>query len=299
MYDGRPCVAVEQDGGWVALGAGAPSMVRFLAADAAERGELIAAGKPVEAEPLLPFQPRTMRAFSLFERHHVQAARGLVRRYMPAPARAIVSAYERSGRTFPALKPKSLFYEEPSFYMGNPLTFQVDGEEVRWPGYANDLDFELELAFVITRELRDASLEEAERAIGGFVVVNDWSARDVQWRELRQGSFGPVVKTKTFANSMSADLVTAEEVLPRIDALPGRVRVNGELWAESSTAGMQHSPAAMVAHASKGETLRPGELFSTGTLPGCCGLELDRWIQRGDEVAMEIDGVATLANRIV
>ena len=82
-------------------------------------------------------------------------------------------------------------------------------------------------------------------------------------------------------------------------SLRGRVKVNGELWAESSTEGMQHSPAAMVAHASKGETLRPGELFSTGTLPGCCGLELGRWIERGDEVAMEIEGVATLSNRIV
>jgi 2-keto-4-pentenoate hydratase/2-oxohepta-3-ene-1,7-dioic acid hydratase in catechol pathway len=218
----------------------------------------------LELEPaLLPFEPRALRAFSLYERHHVQAARGLVRRYAPGPARAAVAAFERTGQTFPALKPKKLFYEKPAFYMGNPLTFVPDGADVRWPPYARDLDYELELAFVLARPVRDVSPAEAEAAIGGFFVINDFSARDVQWRELRETSFGPVVKTKTFAN------------------------------------GMGHSPGAMVAYASEGEQLQRGEVFAMGTLPGCCGLEIDRWIKPGDQVALEIDGVGTLSNRIV
>jgi 2-keto-4-pentenoate hydratase/2-oxohepta-3-ene-1,7-dioic acid hydratase in catechol pathway len=243
--------------------------------------------------------PRALRAFSVFERHQVQAARGLVRRYMPGAARAVVSGFESlSRRTFPAFKPKKLFYEKPLFYMGNHLTLYPHGADLPWPAYSRDLDFELELGFVLARTLRDASEADASGAIGGFFVVNDVSARDTQWREYRESVFGPVVKAKTFATAMAVEVVTADEILPRVDALRGSVRVNGETWAKGSTSGMQHSPAAMVAYASEGEELRPGEVFATGTLPGCCGLEIDRWIEPGDEVELEIEGVGTLRNRI-
>jgi 2-keto-4-pentenoate hydratase/2-oxohepta-3-ene-1,7-dioic acid hydratase in catechol pathway len=248
---------------------------------------------------VLPFAPRSLRAFSLFERHQVDAARGLVRRYMPRPARAAVSGFESlTRRTFPALKPKPLFYERPLFYMGNHLTIYPDGAAVPWPAYAEDIDYELELGFVLARPLRDASAAEGAEAIGGFFVVNDVSARDTQWREYRESVFGPVVKAKTFASAMSAEVVTADELLPRVEGLRGTVRVNGELWGEGSTSGMQHSPGDMVAYASEGEDLRAGEVFATGTLPGCCGLEVDRWIRPGDDVALEIEGVGTLRNQI-
>jgi 2-keto-4-pentenoate hydratase/2-oxohepta-3-ene-1,7-dioic acid hydratase in catechol pathway len=253
-----------------------------------------------ELEPAaLPFAPLSLRAFSVFERHHVQASRGLVRRYMPAAARGVVSGFEKvSRRTFPALKPKKLFYEKPIYYMGNHLTIYPDGADLPWPPYSRDLDFELELGFVLASPLRDASEAEAADAIGGFFVVNDLSARDTQWREYREGLFGPVVKAKTFATAMSCEVVTADEVLTRVGALRGSVRVNGETWAEGSTSEMRHGPAAMVAYASEGEDLRAGEVFATGTLPGCCGLELDRWIEPGDEVELEIESVGTLRNRI-
>jgi 2-keto-4-pentenoate hydratase/2-oxohepta-3-ene-1,7-dioic acid hydratase in catechol pathway len=278
----------------------ADERLRDAAADVVERSREHDFAGSLELEPaLLPFEPRALRAFSLYERHHVQAARGLVRRYAPAPARAAVAAYERSGLTFPALKPKKLFFEKPAFYMGNHLTFVPDGADVRWPPYARDLDYELELAFVLARPVRDVSPEEAEAAIGGFFVINDFSARDVQWRELRETSFGPVVKTKTFANGMGADVVSADEVLSRIDHLTATVHVNREVWGKSNTGGAAHSPGAMVAYASEGEQLQRGEVFAMGTLPGCCGLEIDRWINHGDEVALEIEGVGTLRNRVV
>jgi 2-keto-4-pentenoate hydratase/2-oxohepta-3-ene-1,7-dioic acid hydratase in catechol pathway len=272
--------------------------------EAAERAVALTGDRDLsgsfQAEPApLPFAPRSLRAFSLFERHQVQAARGLVRRYMPAPARALVGGFETlTRRTFPALRPKQLFYDKPLFYMGNPLTFYPHGAEVPWPGYSSDVDYELELAFVVTRPLRDASALAGADAIGGFFLVNDWSARDTQWREYRESVFGPVVKAKTFATSMSAEVVTADEILPHIEDLRAMVRVNDEVWVESSTRGMQHAPGEMVAYASESEELAPGEVFASGTLPGCCGLEIDRWIRPGDEVELELESVGTLRNRI-
>jgi 2-keto-4-pentenoate hydratase/2-oxohepta-3-ene-1,7-dioic acid hydratase in catechol pathway len=78
----------------------------------------------------------------------------------------------------------------------------------------------------------------------------------------------------------------------------GRVRVDGELWCEGTTADPQHTLGAMLAYASAGEKLDAGDVISTGTMPGCCGLELDRWILPGQTVELEIDGIGTLTNRI-
>ncbi len=291
-----------------ALAAGARDLVAFLAGGAAEREAAVAlldgsAGEDFAASfdpaPRLPFQPRTLRAFSLYERHQIQAARGLVRRYLPKVF-PLATRYESlTGRTFPPLKPKPLFYAQPIFYMGNPLTFHADGAPVPWPSYSRDLDYELELGAILASPVApDTPAREAEAAVGGFVVVNDVSARDTQWREFREGVFGPVVKAKTFANTMGAEVVTADEILPRIESLAGKVTVNGEVCSRTSTAGMQHSLGAMVAHASAGEPLQPGELLSTGTLPNGCGLELDRWIRPGDEVELALDGVGSVRNRI-
>jgi 2-keto-4-pentenoate hydratase/2-oxohepta-3-ene-1,7-dioic acid hydratase in catechol pathway len=88
-------------------------------------------------------------------------------------------------------------------------------------------------------------------------------------------------------------------VLSRHDRLTATVRVNGDVWGESNTGGAAHSPAEMIAYASEGEQLQRGEVFAMGTLPGCYGLEVDRWIKCGDEVALEIEGVGMLRNRVV
>jgi 2-keto-4-pentenoate hydratase/2-oxohepta-3-ene-1,7-dioic acid hydratase in catechol pathway len=145
--------------------------------------------------------------------------------------------------------------------------------------------------------LADATPAEAAAAVGGWFVLNDWSARDVQAEDLRENPFGPVVKSKTFANSIGADVLTAD-ALPDWQAVRGRVRVDGELWCEGTTAGAVHDVGAMLAYASAGERLEPGDVVTTGTIPGCCGLELDRWIQLGQTVELEIDGIGTLTNRV-
>ncbi len=239
-----------------------------------------------------------MRAFMLWESHYVASARALVKHFFPAPAARAVAGYERlTRRTFPKLKPNKRFYETPSFYVANHAAVLADGEEMWWPSHTKYLDFELELAFVLAQPLADAGPEEAAAAVGGWFVLNDWSARDVQAEDLRENPFGPVVKSKTFANSIGADMLTADE-LPDWQAATGRVRVDGEVWCEGTTAGAAHDVGAMLAYASAGERLEPGDTFSTGTMPGCCGLELDRWIQPGQTVELEIDGIGTLANRV-
>jgi 2-keto-4-pentenoate hydratase/2-oxohepta-3-ene-1,7-dioic acid hydratase in catechol pathway len=300
-------IAQAGDGRWFAL-AGETDLVDFLGrgepARTAARASLdAAAADPATtavnpATAILPFEPRSMRAFMLWESHFVGSARALVKHFFPPPAARVVAGYERiTGRTFPKQKPNKRFYETPSFYVANHAALLADGEEMWWPSHTEYLDFELELAFVLSQPLADASPEEAVDAVGGWFVLNDWSARDVQAEDARENIFGPVVKSKTFANSIGADVISADE-LPDWQAASGRVRVDGEVWCEGTTAGAVHDVGAMLAYASAGERLAPGDVISTGTMPGCCGLELDRWIQPGQTVELEIDGIGTLANRV-
>jgi 2-keto-4-pentenoate hydratase/2-oxohepta-3-ene-1,7-dioic acid hydratase in catechol pathway len=296
LADGTGHTLAVQDpgsGAWTAL---APEstfggdMIAFLGTGT----ERTAAGDgdvEIDPTPVLPFAPRSLRASSLYEAHIVASSRTLVQRFFPPLQARAVRGFERvARRDFPKLKPPELFYEKPLFYVGNHTAFLADGEPLRYPSHTRWLDFELEVGFVLAGETPE---------IAGFVLVNDWSARDVQADEYQRGMFGPVVKSKSFANSMGATVVTADEVLPQLaGGLPAEVRVNGEVWARSSTAGAQHGPEAMVAYAGEGERLGAGDLFSMGTLPGCCGMELDRWVSPGDEVELEVELLGTLSTRI-
>lgn len=299
-------IAQAADGRWFAL-PGETDMVDFLARGESARGAAQAAideaapGAASAADPgtaILPFQPRSMRAFMLWESHYIASARALVKHFFPPPVAKVVAGYERvTHGTFPKLKPNKRFYETPSFYVANHTAVLADGEEMWWPSHTRFLDFELELAFVLAKPLADATPEEAAAAVGGWFVLNDWSARDVQAEDLRESPFGPVVKSKTFANSIGADVLTAD-ALPDWQAVTGRVRVDGELWCEGTTAGAAHDIGAMLAYASAGERLEPGDTITTGTMPGCCGLEQDRWIQAGQTIELEIDAIGTLTNEV-
>lgn len=281
---------------------GHDDLLAFLAGGAEMREAALASlAEAPEADPadaVLPFRPRSIRAFMLWEEHVVNSSRMLVKRFFPAPAARAVAGFERvTGRTFPKLKPNARFYEAPTFYVANHTSVLADGQEMWWPSHTTALDFELELACVLARPLVDATPEEALDAIGGWLILNDWSARDVQADDARRNIFGPVIKSKTFANSIGCDVITPDE-LPDWTAATGRVRVNGEEWCTGGTANPQHGIGEMLAYASRGERLDAGDVISTGTMPGCCGLELDRWIQVGDEIELEIDGIGTLTNRI-
>lgn len=180
--------------------------------------------------------------------------------------------------------------------MGNHLRFVSDGAEVAWPDYTDALDHGLELGFLLVRPLRDATPEEALAAVGGFVVFNDFSARDVQAPEMR-GGFGPR-KSKHFCNAISAVVASADEVLPRLGEMRGRVVINGRTVAECSSANPRFSPGEALAHASRGEPLQPGEFFATGTWPNGSGLENGHWPRPGDTIRLEIAGVGALTNTV-
>lgn len=288
---GEAGIELEMAGQWTVWSA-TPQVVREplawlppLACDAGEPGAL-----------LMPFNPRSFRDCMLFEQHWIQSSRGYARRFMPAAYRVARLVETLSGRPFPAFRPHSLARRQPIYYFGNHLTFVPSGTPVHAPAYCQGLDYELELGLVLSKPLLDASPEQAVSAIGGFVVVNDWTARDVQRPEMQSG-MGPQ-KSKHFLSSMSATLVTADEVLPRIDALSAWVELNGQTVSRTSTQGMLFSLGELLAHLSRGEQLQAGELIATGTLPHGCGMENGHWVKPGDVLRLGIDGVGEIEHRI-
>ncbi|MEM6543807.1 MAG: fumarylacetoacetate hydrolase family protein, partial [Pseudomonadota bacterium] len=141
-----------------------------------------------------------------------------------------------------------------------------------------------------------ASPREAQAAVGGFFVLNDFSARDVQKDEMESG-FGPQ-KAKHFCSTVSATVLSADQVWPNFDNLGGSVSINDREVATCSAAGPQHSVAEAIAFASKGEQLHPGEVFATGTLPGGSGMESGHWLEDGDKLQLAIDGIGTVENTV-
>jgi 2-keto-4-pentenoate hydratase/2-oxohepta-3-ene-1,7-dioic acid hydratase in catechol pathway len=245
----------------------------------------------------LPFQPRSFRDCSLYEQHWIQSSRGYAKRFMPAVS-VFTSLYERVVRKpFPAFKPHPLAYRQPVYYFGNHLSFVPSGTNIRAPRFTQALDYELELGAVLCKPLLNATPEEALNAIGGFVVVNDWSARDIQRQEMATG-LGPQ-KCKHFCSSMSDEIVDARDVLSRIEQLQAHVEVNGETVATTSTANMLHGWARTLSFLSTDEPLWPGELIATGTLPYGTSMENGRWLKPGDTLRLVIDGVGQIKHTVL
>jgi 2-keto-4-pentenoate hydratase/2-oxohepta-3-ene-1,7-dioic acid hydratase in catechol pathway len=219
-------------------------------------------------------RPRVMRDFLTFEGHMKQASRALGR-----------------GDQIP-----QLWYEVPAYYKGNPDTVVGPEATVTVPPYCEKFDFELELGMVTGRRGKNIAKGDAERYIAGYTIWNDFSARDQQMREGPLG-MGPG-KAKDFdaGNAVGPYLVTADEI--DVGNLRMIARVNGEVWTDATSAGRQFSFADLIAHVSQAETIHPGELWGSGTVTGGSGLELGKWLQPGDVVELEIEGIGTLRNRV-
>jgi 2-keto-4-pentenoate hydratase/2-oxohepta-3-ene-1,7-dioic acid hydratase in catechol pathway len=187
------------------------------------------------------------------------------------------------------------WYEIPVYWKGNCDAVLGPDDDVPWPRYTEKLDYELELGAVIGRPVRCATLEEAAASIAGFTIFNDWSARDIQFREMKVG-LGPGLG-KDFATSLGPCLTTADT----FDVASARMsaRVNGEVWSEGTLGTMRFSFPEVIAHLSEEQTLQPGDVLGSGTVGRGCGLELDRWIAPGDVVELEVEGIGTLRNRVV
>lgn len=218
--------------------------------------------------------PPQMRDFLCFEKHLVQAFRAI-------------------GKT-----PPQAWYERPIFY--HPSRFSVCGPEaeVPWPAYCEKLDFELEFGCYIGRPGKDIPKARAREHIFGYTIFNDFSARDEQAKEMA-GQLGPG-KGKDFdnANAMGPCLVTADELADpyRLEMI---VRVNGEEWGRGNSRDMHWKFEDCIAHASRSETLHPGEFFGSGTVGNGCGLESLRFLKPGDTVELEVESIGILRNRVV
>ncbi|MET0901060.1 MAG: fumarylacetoacetate hydrolase family protein [Mycobacterium sp.] len=281
------------DGGWQKLTTPSPLGPSPFSAE----WELATAERHLHhSNALLPFSPLSFRDFLLSEQHNVAAARGMINRFYPASSR-ITTAFEKlTRRTFPAFRPNKLFYRQPIYYMSNAMTIVPTGTPVAFPSYSTGLDFELELGFVLTEPLLNADAHDATAAIGAFVLLNDFSARDVQRAEMSSG-LGPQ-KSKHFLSSMSETAVTADEVLPRIDALTGAVVINGTTVSTVRSSGLNWSVGEVLAHASRDEQLLPGEVFGLGTLAGGSGMETGNWLSPGDTLRLELDDIGTVEHTI-
>ena len=240
--------------------------------------------------------PPQMRDFLCFEKHLKQAfiaARKVRAKQSPDPEAAMREMEEKNILAVP-----QAWYERPLFYHPNRFNVIGDGDEVVWPAYSQLMDFELEFGCYIGKPGKDIAKENAREHIFGYTIFNDFSARDEQTKEMA-GQLGPG-KGKDFdgGNSMGPCLVTADEMKDPY-SLTMAARVNGEEWGRGSSSEMGWKFEDCIAHASRSETLHPGEFFGSGTVGNGCGLEQLKFLKSGDVVELEVEGIGTLSNRVV
>lgn len=203
------------------------------------------------------------------------------------------------------------WYAFPVFYFANHRSIFGDGDVIPYPDGTKWLDYELEIACVIGKQGTNIPAAEALDYIQGFTIMNDWSARDIQHQEMRVG-LGPA-KGKDFATSLGPVVMTLPEIAERRIGSSAETRfdmtmrasVNGQLLSEGNTKDMYYSFGQMIERASSNVTLYPGDVLGSGTVGTGCLLELGgatsplgRWLQPGDTITLEIEGIGRLTNTI-
>ncbi len=213
----------------------------------------------------------------------------------------VKTANANRGREVPAE-----WYKFPIFYFTNPNNIFGPEDEIPYPSYTNEMDYELEIAAVIGKPGRDIKPADAPAHIFGYTIFNDWSARDVQREEMKV-SLGPA-KGKDFASTLGPCIVTTDELANRSTGRPGvydmqmRTCVNGVERSRGNFKDIYWSFGDILARASESVTLLPGDVIGSGTVGTGCLLELTKgqgpWLQSGDVVELEIEGIGTLKNVI-
>ena len=209
----------------------------------------------------------------------------------------VVTASAAIGLTVdPALVlPARLLLHEPASLLG-------PHDDVAVPPGSAALDYELEIAAVIGREGRDLAPDEAPGHIAGYVLFCDWSARDLQGAEMRL-NLGPA-KGKDFASSCGPWMLTPDELAP---AAGMSASVNDRPCSAGRLDALYWSFGQMIAYASRGTRVVPGDLIGSGTVGTGCLLELSRvhgadaypWLQVEDRVHLEADGLGAIDARVV
>jgi 2-keto-4-pentenoate hydratase/2-oxohepta-3-ene-1,7-dioic acid hydratase in catechol pathway len=291
--DGEPHAALLVDGQLHALPgneqlldlvAEAPSALRAAADRAVSQPFEVVAADDCELLAPVP-QPPCVRDFMAFENHYVDTRKGL------------------------GLAVEPIFYEQPCFYFQNPAAvIGPSGDVPRAPG-TEAYDYELEVAAVITGRARDLTVGEAPAHVAGYMVLCDWSARDLQAKETVFGN-GPV-KGKDTATSLGPYLVTPDELEPyragRGFDLTMTAEVNGAEYSRGNWSSIYWSIPELLVFASRGTELRPGDVIGTGTVGTGCIMELAAvhgherypWLADGDEVRLRVDELGEIRGRIV
>jgi fumarylacetoacetate (FAA) hydrolase len=212
------------------------------------------------------------------------------------------------------------FDQYPIFYFTNHNSIQGPGEIICMPDHFKKLDFELEVAIVINKPGRNIKAAEADEYIAGLMIMNDMSARTLQMEEMLL-NLGPA-KGKDFATATGPVLVTVDELeqyeVPCKEGHTGKswnlnmkCRVNGVQVSAGNVSDMDWTFAEIIERASYGVNLYAGDIIGSGTVGTGCFLELngtaklndpnaqEQWLQEGDVVEMEIDGLGKLTNTIV
>jgi 2-keto-4-pentenoate hydratase/2-oxohepta-3-ene-1,7-dioic acid hydratase in catechol pathway len=242
-----------------------------------------------EVRLLAPLQPPTVRDFVTFE-EHVEGVRRAVDGATGVPEQ---------------------WYAAPTFYFTNPYAVFGPYDDIPVPPGSSVLDFELEVAAVIGREGRDLTPEQARDHIVGYTIFNDWSARDLQSAEMKVG-LGPC-KGKDTATTLGPYLVTADELEPFRDPdgflrLALTAEVNGEVVGKDLLSNMSWTFEEMVAYASRGTRVVPGDVLGSGTcgnggclaeLWGLRGEQTPPPLNPGDVVTLTVEGIGTVSNTVV
>lgn len=269
---------------------GNPEILDILAMPG-EFGRDLDAGMPTvratDAVLSVPVQPRAMRDFVVFEAHIA----------------GMKKAEDGAAPVPPA------WYEAPQFLFMNPWSVLPSGADVPMPPFTQRLDFELEVAMIAKDTVRDVSVEAASQHIAGFCLLNDWSARDIQGREMSVG-LGPS-KGKDFATTLGPWITTPDELEQYREgdryALEMSVAINGEVVGTDNLRNMSWSFEEMLVHASRDAWVGAGDVLATGTASQ--GALSERWaraggqlvvppLRVGDVVAMTVQGLGTIENRI-
>ncbi|TMR99007.1 fumarylacetoacetate hydrolase family protein [Nonomuraea basaltis] len=293
-HHGRRQVAVVADDGHLYPIPGEDSLVDLLHTGhlhEAATGALDAPRGPAVAGVRLlpPLDPPTIRDFVTFE-EHVEGVRRSIDKSAEVP---------------------EAWYDAPTYYFTNPYAVIGPYDDVPVPPGSQVLDFELEVAAVIGREGRDLTPGQARDYIAGYTIFNDWSARDLQSREMRV-NLGPC-KGKDTATTLGPYFVTADELEPYRDAdgflrLALTASINGEVVGEDLLSNMSWTFEEMTAYASRGTWVRPGDVLGSGTCGnGGCLAEL--WgvrgreglppLKPGDTVTLTVEGIGTTSNTVV
>lgn len=228
-------------------------------------------------------RPASLRDFYAFERH-------------------VATMWSRRGQEVP-----EAWYRLPIFYFGNVSEIRGPDDPVWAPRDSTELDFELEIAALIDTPVRDLPAERGEEAIGGYMIFNDWSARDLQ-REETTVRLGPA-KGKDFAASLGPWLVTPDELADaragKGYALAATAEINGSELSRGSWADTHYSFGEMIARASADVRLVAGDVLGSGTVGSGCLLEIrdesgfGRYLEPGDSVSLKVERLGVLTTPVV